>query len=355
MRVPQLSIIIPVLNEAESLPLLLSDIVRQQNISFEIIVVDGGSSDASCTVVQNFIRELNILIRLIHCPAGRGLQMNNGASAAVAADLLFLHADTRITNQNLLSDAAVAMQSQRASSAAKPVAGHFGLGFSGTGLKFSNAYYYYEAKTRLNRIDCINGDQGLWISRQYFNELGQFDETLSYMEDIRLANKIFMTGEWINLPGSINTSARRFETEGLVERQTLNALISNFENIGVKDFFSLAKKSYQQQIESSRLDLRPFFKIAHHTLFIHGLQQGFINWYKTGCYVAQNVWQLPFAIDCSRNRKKGQCSGNVATRWLDWYDNWPSSVMTSIPGKVFTTIMTVAWFYGSWFISRRPT
>ena len=91
---PAISIVIPTLNEAHRLPCLLRQL-RTQAIEFEVILVDGGSSDD--TVAQ--ARTLNI--RTIQSPPGRGRQLATGAAAATGDFLLFLHADSQLQDSAL--------------------------------------------------------------------------------------------------------------------------------------------------------------------------------------------------------------------------------------------------------------
>ena len=83
-----LSIVVPALDEAPNLERLLPDLVARCPHE-EVVVVDGGSADASTEVVRRFPS-----IRLIASPRGRARQMNAGARVARGDALLFLHADT---------------------------------------------------------------------------------------------------------------------------------------------------------------------------------------------------------------------------------------------------------------------
>ena len=88
-----LSIIIPVLNEAECLPLLLNDLAQQKNIQFDVIIVDGGSSDQTSAICQDFASNnsnTNLLaLHFVTCASGRARQMNQGARLSKADDYLF--------------------------------------------------------------------------------------------------------------------------------------------------------------------------------------------------------------------------------------------------------------------------
>ena len=83
-----ISIIIPALNEAASLPISLKTIQTATNV--EVIVVDGGSLDATVQIAKS------LGAKVINSTAGRSHQMNRGADVASGDILLFLHADTNL-------------------------------------------------------------------------------------------------------------------------------------------------------------------------------------------------------------------------------------------------------------------
>jgi glycosyltransferase involved in cell wall biosynthesis len=86
----KLSIIIPVLNEGDNIAAALDALAHLRALGTEVIVVDGGSRDA--TVERAKLRA----DRVVLAPRGRALQMNAGAERASGDVLLFLHADTRL-------------------------------------------------------------------------------------------------------------------------------------------------------------------------------------------------------------------------------------------------------------------
>lgn len=346
----QLSIIIPALNEAATLPALITTLSKQQAIRFEIIVADGGSSDDTLACCRTAAESAQIPFQGIDTPAGRARQMNAGSRHARSNELLFLHADTTINDSSLLNNAMTCMQQARKTAGDRQVAGHFALHFVRTQSTYNEdldtAYYFFEAKTTLNRRDCINGDQGFWLSKEYLQQLQGFDESLDYMEDARLAHKIFDQGRWITLPGRLGTSARRFESEGLKQRQTLNAIMCNFDRIGLHSFFSAARQAYQQQERASTLNLGPFLKIIHRLSIAEGPRQALRYWLDTGSYVAENGWQLAFQRDCRRNRDAGYPPGSGSHNILKRYDQQISPLINSLPARVATALLTLLWFYG---------
>ena len=89
---PKISIIIPTINEASNLPLLLSDLSSIQKEG-EIIIVDGGSKDKTIEVANIYGATV--------CKSkerNRGLQLDMGAKNSKGDWLIFLHADTRLTH-----------------------------------------------------------------------------------------------------------------------------------------------------------------------------------------------------------------------------------------------------------------
>ncbi len=354
MGAPLLSVIVPALDEARAVGVLVGDLARQEAVSFEVVLADGGSGDGTAAVFGAALAARGLPGRVVQAPRGRGRQLNAGVGGAAGEDLLLLHADSRLENPHLLAEGARAMAEARRARGHR-VAGHFGVRFLRSAPGAGGAYYFYEAKTRLGRPDSINGDQGMWLSRAYLDELGGLDERLPYLEDARLARRVSATGEWVTLPGSLGTSARRFEVEGLAARQTLNALLRCFDAIGFSAFLAEAPGAYRAQGGAGRLDLCPFLRLAHRLILAEGGAGAARWWWRTGGYVAANAWQLAFALDCRRNRAAGCAPGEGPTPWLDRYDRWVGPGLTRSPGRAAATLVTLAWFYGALALGRaRP-
>ena len=343
MGTHELAVIIPTFNEAGTIQTLLEGLDRQQQIHLQIIIVDGGSTDNTLVQVKNFFTKSSLSHQILNGDRGRAKQLNQGARIANAEMLVFLHADSELNDPHLLIKAIDLLKSEFQFS--EYVAGHFGLHFRRQQNTASLAYNFYESKTRLNRLDTINGDQGFMLTKGFFQVLDGFDESLDYMEDFRLARKIFAMGQWITLPGVITTSARRFESEGLKQRQILNALLCNFDHIGLTEFYREAADAYQAQDHTERLQLQPFFLLIHRIAKRIGMGRTIWLWYKTGAYVAGNVWQLAFALDCRRNFKNHTSAGEGPTPTLSFYDKWLKSIIDSPPGHLLAAGLTFIWFY----------
>jgi hypothetical protein len=226
------------------------------------------------------------------------------------------------------------------------VAGHFPLRFLRSVACPSLAYYYYESKTRLNRKGCINGDQGFLLRRSFFEEIGGFDESLEFLEDERMAEIIFAKGQWLLLPSEIITSARRFETEGLFERQVLNAFIMNFSTIGWDIFFKEAAGIYRTQKESGSLELLPYFEKIVELLKQEPYKRRFSLWYRTGAYVNENAWQLAYALDVRGNYKNCREITENKRSFLERFDSYGHFLVNHTFGRIVTTFLTWTCFHG---------
>jgi rSAM/selenodomain-associated transferase 2 len=287
---PLLSVIIPTLNEADTLPALLADFGCQEDIALEIVIGDGRSTDATEAVAGSFGG------RFVRCPRGRGAQMNAAAGQATGIYFLFLHADSRLDDSRLLINALAAFQ--QAEKEHPRVAGHFRLRFMRSGQRNRLAYRYIEEKTALNRTNTTNGDQGLLLSRTFFHQLGGFDDSLPFLEDQRLAEKIRGQGRWITLPGSLHTSARRFESEGFHRRYLLMGMMMGLFSIGELAFFTRAPGLYRVQQETGQLLLTPFFGLLWSMVRRDwGLSGTLRTFYRLGQYIRHNAWQLFFFVD----------------------------------------------------------
>ena len=153
----QVSVIIPALNEERALPATLDSLAAQKG-DFEVVVVDGGSTDGTRAVVERY-RRSGSKVELIDAPRGRGAQMNAGARAAKGRWLLFLHADTRLPPRAVESITAFGETGDVA-------AGCFEHRFSGRGLllRLISIVHNY----RFRRTLIMYGDQAIFVERPLF-------------------------------------------------------------------------------------------------------------------------------------------------------------------------------------------
>ena len=346
MIIPDLTIVIPTLNEEQTLPFLLADLDRQQGITCEVIVIDGGSTDATCQLATLAFDSGCLQGVCRPGPRGRGRQLNAGAAAAKAEWLLFLHADSRLHDVNLLQTALEFMRGHQQQLNSDALAGRFALRFEATEGKTGFGLYFYEVKASLGRPWCIHGDQGLLLPRSFFRSIGPFREDLPVMEDTSLAESIRTAGQWLLLPGEIVTSARRFQVEGLKARQTLNALMMNFFAIGWLEFFVRASDIYRQQDRTQPLQMRPFFNLAKDLLGELPLRRRWAVWLATGEYVRSQAWQIGLALDCRKAYRHGCRAVPEKRCWLNFFDRWFDPLTDHGLGHAMTALLVWIWF--SW-------
>ena len=203
---PGLSIVIPTLNEEGALPRLLSDLASLQ-VAHEVIVADGGSTDATVTEARA------AGARALRAEGGRGAQLRAGAQIAAAPVLAFLHADAR------LGAAAVArLEALAVDPPPYPCAFGFRIDSS------RRIYRLLEPGTnwRARFLGLPYGDQGLVIrGDEYWAAGGHPDQPL--MEDVALARALARRGKKIHLLAeTLAVSPRRWERDGPLRRTVSN-------------------------------------------------------------------------------------------------------------------------------------
>lgn len=248
-----ISIIIPVLNEVDTIGKLLYHIkqnVSASNIS-EIIVVDGGSTDGTLNIISDFVtssdseqreelnREANknVLdtkfqkknftrtdvqlcsdvidtersadfqnqskILLINSEKGRAKQMNLGAKHATGNILYFLHADS-FPPKNF--DQLIINEVNKGNKA-----GCFRLQFDSNHWWLQLASWFTQFSWRA----CRGGDQSQFITKTLFNDIGGYDENYIIYEDNILINELYARNEYVVINKKIKTSARLYRKHGV--------------------------------------------------------------------------------------------------------------------------------------------
>ena len=202
----RISIIIPMLNEAEHIGKLLQHLIEnaKQKDQLELIVVDGGSTDNSVEIVETFTQTN---IKLINSSKGRAKQMNVGAKAATGTILYFLHADSfppKHFDQFILNE----IQKDNH-------AGCFRLKFDSNHWWLRMAGWF----TKFNFKACRGGDQSLFVSKALFNKIGGFDESYIIYEDNIFISQLYDCNQFIVINSPITTSARLYKKHGVFKLQ----------------------------------------------------------------------------------------------------------------------------------------
>ena len=199
-----ISIIIPVLNEVETIVDLLSHIsesASEKNIA-EILVVDGGSQDGTRDAITDFSDKSSLNIKCIPSERGRAKQMNMGASNALGSILYFLHADSFPPKNFDLDITSEIKQGNEA--------GCFRMKFDNKHPVLVISQWF----TQFNFKFCRGGDQSLFITKELFNNLSGFNEDYTIYEDCEFTNRIYNATKFKVLPKYIVTSARKYSEKG---------------------------------------------------------------------------------------------------------------------------------------------
>ncbi len=201
-RGPGVSVIIPALDEEAWIGRALAAL--RCGAEDEVIVVDGGSRDATTSMASA------AGARVVRSGRGRGVQMNAGAAAARRDLFLFLHADARLD-----ADALPAVRS----AFSRP-----DLRLATFRRRFDRRGFWLDVSAALSRIDSIwtrFGDQGIVIRRSFFSELGGFPDWPLF-EDVRLLRLARARTRSPVLPAEILVSTRRYDRTGVFRGQCAN-------------------------------------------------------------------------------------------------------------------------------------
>ena len=196
----KLSIIMPVLDEGEGVAATLDALADMRSLGVEVIVVDGGSRDAT---IQRARPRAD---RVISAPRGRASQMNAGAQKASGDVLLFLHADTRLPAD---ADHLVLNGLERSGRAW----GRFDLNIEGRHPLLHVVGRLISLRSRLTGI--ATGDQAIFVRRDAFNAAGGF-AAIPVMEDIALCKRLKRMSRPLCLRECVITSGRRWEKNGVL-------------------------------------------------------------------------------------------------------------------------------------------
>ena len=200
----KISIIIPTLNEEDSIGRLLSHLKSNSSkeIITEFIIVDGGSTDRTVAIVSE-----NKDSKLLTAKKGRAIQMNVGANYATGNILYFLHADSLPPKDfdQLIT--------------AEIVKGNPAGCFK---MKFDHSHWWLRMASWFTKFHwrvCRGGDQSQFITKELFVELGGFDESFTVYEDNDLINKLYARNQFVVIQEWLTSSSRRYKENGIWKLQ----------------------------------------------------------------------------------------------------------------------------------------
>ncbi len=191
-----LSVVIPALNAAASLPATLASVAGAD----EVVVVDGGSDDATTDLA------VNLGARVMSAPRGRGAQLAAGVAAARGEWLLLLHADTRLA------------PGWRQAAPGPDQAGYFRLALDSDDPRARRLERAVAWRSRALALPY--GDQGLLIHRNLLAEVGGI-RPLPLMEDVDLIRRLGRR-RLVALDAAAVTSAAKWQRQGWYRRSLRN-------------------------------------------------------------------------------------------------------------------------------------
>ena len=200
----KVSIIIPVLNEAEHIAGTLISLASYRSQGHEVVVIDGGSNDDTVSISQQYAD------RVLRSDAGRAMQMNSGIDEASGDALLFLHADTRLP-ADAVAKLIHALED-----------GYFWGRFN---VRLSGKHFMFRIIERMmNLRSCITGiatgDQAIFVSHESIEIVGAYPR-LPLMEDIVFSKRLRELGRPACIRQQVVTSSRRWEDKGILRTMLL--------------------------------------------------------------------------------------------------------------------------------------
>lgn len=196
---PLVSIVMPVLDEAAGIGAALARLQPLRGRGCEVIVVDGGSRDATVALATPACDRVAV------SPPGRAAQMNAGARLAGGDALLFLHADTELPDD---ADRLV----HQALAGTRHVWGRFDVCIAGRPAMLRVIAATMNLRSRITAV--ATGDQAIFCRRAAFDAVGGFPSQ-PLMEDVEISKRLRRLGPPACLRARVTTSGRRWEKHGV--------------------------------------------------------------------------------------------------------------------------------------------
>lgn len=197
-----LSVIIPALDEAQGISSLLRIMQPWRSQGVEVIVVDGGSRDSTGTLAKPLADYILVT------EAGRAQQMNAGAACANGRLLWFVHADSSLSGDE------IEILKSHLPKLENGGWGRFDVRLSNNDndWRLKMVASLINLRSRLSGI--ATGDQGIFISHQWFDAVGGFP-LQPLMEDVEISSRLSSLGRPLCLRQTITTSSRRWQRYGV--------------------------------------------------------------------------------------------------------------------------------------------
>ncbi len=213
MVAQRLSVIVPALNEAAGIRAALEALAPLRRAGYEVILVDGGSSDGTPELAAG------LCDRVLRTARGRGMQMNVGAGAATGDVLLFLHADTRFPpgGEELIFNGTK-----------DHLWGRFDIEIDSSHPFLKVVAWAMNLRSRLTGI--ATGDQAIFVRREAFRGFPE----VALMEDVAFSAAMRRRGRPACLRSRVVTSGRRWEARGVLRTIVLMWCLRLMYFLGVR-------------------------------------------------------------------------------------------------------------------------
>lgn len=194
----EISVIIPTFNEEPTIKKTLDAVSRLVNVS-EVVIVDGGSTDATVSIVENY--KLNKKLQIVKfAAASRGRQWHAGTHAASGDVFWFLPADTRPVQ-------GCGRQIKQFMRYAEVVGGNFDVVFDG---KSRWARLSAKLYAQLRTTGLVYAESAIFARRETYEKIKGFRD-LPLLEDVDLYKRLSRKGRFVHVNLPVTTSSRRFE------------------------------------------------------------------------------------------------------------------------------------------------
>lgn len=231
---PLISIITPLINERDCVKPFFEQL-RSLNGDFELILVDGGSSDGTLEEAKKNIEEFSHATKLLEARFGRAAQMNRGAEEAEGDVLLFLHVDCLVPKDSLkLIETEISEN-----------------GIIGGALRqtFSNSDFFLRfmsifGNLRSQLTGTFFGDYGIFLRKEVFQKIGGYDNT-PFLEDVELCRKAKRYGRLVQIDSYIFTSPRRYLSNGRLRTTIIFTVVCLLNFLRLRPRFFIKHMTYK--------------------------------------------------------------------------------------------------------------